>query len=67
MSTYTYYFLDSDGYIPSFEISEFAYDHEACEKAPDLLRQRPARRAVEVWRESTCLRTFRREALKRAG
>jgi hypothetical protein len=60
MSTYTYYFLDRDGSIPSFEIAESANDDEACDKAPELLRLRPARRAVEVWREDTCLRTFHR-------
>ena len=67
MSTYTFYFLDADGSIPSFEISDLANDDVACEQAPEKLRQRPGRRAVEVWRETTCLRTVPREALKQAS
>jgi hypothetical protein len=63
VSTYTYYFMDADGSIPSFEITELATDDEACRRAPDLLKQRPARQAVEVWREATCLKSLGREAL----
>ncbi len=63
MSTYTYFFVDADGSIPSFEITEVASDEEARRQAPELLRQRPQRDAVEVWRDSTWLGRLGREAL----
>ncbi len=67
MKTYYYYFLDRDGSIPSFEIALLANDNEARERAPEMLRRRPARNAVEVWGNDLCIGSLSREDLARAS
>ena len=53
MQIYTYLFLDPRNVVQGFEFDECTSDAEAQQRARDMLRARPERRAVEVWNENS--------------
>lgn len=49
VSQYLFYYLDSDGAVPSFDSTEAAGPEEAVRFGLHLLERWPERAAVEVW------------------
>ena len=51
MVLYTYYLLNGDGSVPGFEFDQCRDDVEARLRALQVLRRRPEREGVEIWRD----------------